>query len=69
MLKQSSLSGLSTVFYDDFAINLPDMAYAEERTESAQELPALPDLTPLEQKKAQKKLDEIRKQLKNKLVN
>lgn len=69
MLKQSSLAGLNTVWFQKFSINLSDMAYCEEKIESIQGVPALPDLTPLEQEQATRKLQEIRTRLKRKFTN
>lgn len=67
VLKQTSLAGISTVFYERFAINLPDMAYAEEKYDVVDNLPELPDLTTEEQQHADEKLAEIRRSLKEKL--
>ena len=67
LLKQTSLAGLSTVFYERFSINLPDMAYSEERTENIMPVQEMPELTEEEQRLADAKLQEIRKKLGKKL--
>ena len=67
ILKKTSLSGLNVVFYKKFSVNLSDMAYSEERSETIPNMPELPDLTEEEQEKVNQKLQEIRKNLNKKI--
>lgn len=66
MLKQTSLAGISTVFYKKFAINLPDMAYSEQRYETETEVLQLPELSDNEWKKGREKIAKMRNDLKDK---
>lgn len=66
-MKQSSLQGIQQVWFEDKMISIPHIKVIEERVEVVQGVPELPELSLEEQKRADAKLQEIRKTLKKKV--
>lgn len=68
MLKDASLRGLQQVWFEDKMISIPHISFIEERRESTPDFPELPEMTYEQKEKARKKIEEIRKTLKEKLT-
>lgn len=69
MKKQNLEHGTTTFWFDDFVISLPHVSSMDRVVESVGNLPKLPELSPEEHAKAQKKLQAIKQELKEKLSN
>ena len=69
ILQEQAERGINLVFFKTYSISIPHVAYMEERVENIQETPEFPKMSEEEIIKAKIKLQEIRKELKRKLLN